>query len=144
MSEHDNGNINQNEEPTMSKTATANPEPIIRITAEHCRVADVQPMKNVTDSPCSFFALEFGALERLPCIAYHELMNDPLDLDSLKNGDTVTLTGFLQRHCEGADPDVVDLCLPALLVDSLRVEQTPYPAPPLPPKKYAPVPPGQW
>lgn len=25
MSEHDNGNINQNEEPTMSKTATANP-----------------------------------------------------------------------------------------------------------------------
>ena len=45
---------------------------------------------------------------------------------------------------ENADPDVVDLCLPALLVDSLRVEQTPYPAPPLPPKKYAPVPPGQW
>ena len=132
---------NQNEEPIMAMTTTANPEPIIRITAEHCRVADVQPMKNITDSPCSFFSLEFGALERLPCIAYHELMSDPLALDSLNNGDTVTLTGFLQRHCEGAAPDVVDLCLPALLVDSLRVEETPYPAPPLSPKMYVPVPP---
>ena len=29
MSEHDNGNINQNEAPTMSETTTANPEPKI-------------------------------------------------------------------------------------------------------------------
>ena len=45
---------------------------------------------------------------------------------SYSAGDTVTLTGFLQQHCEGATPRVADLCLPALFVDSLRVE---YPLP---------------
>ena len=148
MSEHDNGNgnitNNQNEEPTMIETTTANPEPKIQITAEHCRVADVQVMEDITDTPCLFFRLASGAVDRLQCIAYHELMSDPLDIDSLNSGDTVTLTGFLQQHCEGASPRVADLCLPALFVDSLRVEKPPYPEPPLPPKMYAPtaLPPG--
>ena len=144
MSEHDNGNINQNEAPTMSETTTANPEPKIQITAEHCRVADVKMMEDITDTPCTFFRLEYGAVDRLQCIAYQGLMSDPIDLDSLNSGDTVSVTGYLQQHCAGADPGVADICLPALFVDSLRVEKTPYPAPPLPPKKHAPFDSGHW
>ena len=151
MSERNNGNgnitNNQNEAPTMTNNSTATtasnnqdaayaggpscwehtgPEPKIQLTAEHCIVADVQMMDDITDTPCLIFRLEYGAVDRLQCIAYHELMSDPIDIDSLNSGDTVTLTGFLQQHCEGATPRVADLCLPALFVDSLRVE---YPLP---------------